>query len=64
MKTASLTLLLHKFRHLARRALAVVLPRLPAPLARAVRAAAETLAYRLTPQIHSLPPIFHYWSNR
>ena len=60
----SLTLLLHKFRHLARRALAVVLPRLPAPLARAVRAAAETLAYRLTPQIHSLPPIFHYWSNR
>lgn len=58
------TPLLHGTRHLARRTLAVVLPRLPAPIARSLRAAAETLAYRLTPYIHSLPPIFHYWSNR
>ncbi len=58
------TPLLLKSRHLARRTLAFVLPRLPEPLARAMRAAAETLAYRLTPQIHALPPVFHYWSNR
>lgn len=58
------TPLLHRTRHLARRTLAVVLPRLPAAIARTLRATAETLAYRLTPYIHALPPIFHYWSNR
>lgn len=29
-----------------------------------LQAAAERLIYRLTPSVHDLPPIFHYWSNK
>lgn len=28
------------------------------------QALAEKVIYRFTPQVHALPPIFHYWSNR
>lgn len=28
------------------------------------QAFAEKVIYRFTPQVHALPPMFHYWSNR
>lgn len=47
----------------ARQLVAAVVRRSPAPVARWIRALVERVAYRMTPVIHDLPPIFHYWSN-
>lgn len=39
---------------------------LPRPISRRLRAAAEQLAFRVVPEYQgdTLPPIFHFWSNR
>jgi len=36
----------------------------PAPVARRIRLMVERATFRMTPGIHDLPPIFHYWSNK
>lgn len=62
----SLTHAIYRNRLLGKRVLASVGRWLPAWLFRPLRSAAEQLAFRVRPDYQSdtLPPIFHYWSER
>ncbi|WP_343255095.1 class I SAM-dependent methyltransferase [Luteimonas changyuni] len=58
--------LAHRNRIVAKRAIAALDRVLPRPLGRRLRRLTEILAFRFTPhyQGDTLPPIFHYWSER
>lgn len=57
---------LYRNRLIAKRLLAALNRVLPRPWARKLRSVAEVVAFRMTPQYQgeTLPPIFHYWSER
>lgn len=56
----------YKHRLIAKRVLSSLTRMLPSPLSRALRTLAEKAAFRLTPEYQgdTLPPIFHYWSEK
>lgn len=53
-----------KARGVAREMVAMVVRHSPPPVARRIRAMVERIVYGMTPAIHELPPIFHYWSEK
>lgn len=56
----------YRNRLLAKRAISLLDRTLPRPLARRLRQMAELAAFRMAPKYQgdTLPPIFHYWSER
>lgn len=57
---------IYRHRRHAKRLLGGLARLLPGPVSRRLRALAEHVAFRVVPEYQgdTLPPIFHYWSNR
>ncbi len=53
-----------QLKPLLKRIFSFALGFLPVRMRYRMQTAAERLIYRLTPSVHDLPPIFHYWSNK
>lgn len=53
-----------RFKPLAKSVFRALTAPMPARMRYRCQAAAERVIFALTPKVHELPPIFHYWSNR